>query len=57
MHLKTCGLFNCDLQLKGNLISMLGKGPATESDEFLEKFQRGGGHFQGMIFQQLYWEK
>ena len=55
MHLKTCGLFNCDLQLKGNLISMLGKGPATESDD--PPPQRGGGHFQGMIFQQLYWEK
>ena len=24
----------------------LGKGPATKSDEFLEKCQKGGGHFQ-----------
>ena len=28
------------------LYGPLGKDPATKSDEFLEKCQRGGGHFQ-----------
>ena len=33
----------------------LGKGPATKSDEFLEKFQKGGGSFsiQKFILQNL----
>ena len=34
--------FSGDKSLKAHL----GKDPATKSDDFLEKFQRGGGHFQ-----------
>ena len=30
----------------GKRMKELGKGGATKSDEFSEKFQRGGGHFQ-----------
>ena len=32
------------------LYGPLGKDPATKSDEFLEKCQRGGGHFQSKIY-------
>ena len=36
----------------------LGKGPATKSDEFLEKFQRGerGGHFRSKNLCCRFWE-
>ena len=34
----------------------LGKDPATKSDEFLEKCQRGGGHFQSKNLYCRFWE-
>ena len=33
----------------------LGKGGATKSDEFLEKCQRGRGHFQSIKFMLQIW--
>ena len=34
----------------------LGKGPATKSDEFSEKCQRGGVHFQSKNLYCRFWE-
>ena len=34
---------------------MLGKGGATKSDEFSEKFQRAGGHFQSKNLYCRFW--
>ena len=47
---------NHHLKMQTLLLWLLGKGPATNSDEFLEKFQRGGGHFQSKSLSCRLWE-
>ena len=47
-----CTIFTCNGQeISPSICSTyLWKGPATKSDEFLEKLQRGGSHFHPKIY-------
>ena len=44
---------NAKVGFKCKLLFILGKGPATKFDEFLEKFQREGGSFSIQKFWEL----